>query len=137
MKTLEEILMNGIKDADWTYCKAEYAPHKECKIGMPTEYTPDGTTKLNVKICYIVTAKFCDGSIVSSPDYMYLSDGRFYWYDNLWEDTDEVDQEMTDAIWNIPIAWIAYRNVIESNHPYPIAPYNKYANIPTPQRPTE
>ena len=137
MRTLDEILKDGIKDTDWTYCKAEYAPHKECKIGMPTEYTPDGTTKLCVKTCYIVTAKFADGSIVSSPDCMYLSDGRFYWYDNLWDDTDTVDQEKTDELWNTPIAWIAYRNVAECERPYPLAPYNKDAIILAPPRPTE
>ena len=137
MRTLEEILTDGLKDTDWTYCKAEYAPHEGCKIGMPTEYTPDGTTKQCVETCYIVTTKYCDGSILTSPDFMYLSDGRFYWYDNLWDDTDVVEQEKADAPWNIPIAWIPDRNVPERNYPYPIAPYNKDANIPTPQKCTE
>ena len=137
MRTLDEILKDGIKDTDWTYCKAEYAPHEGCKIGMPTECTPDGTTKQCVETCYIVTNKYCDGSILTSPDFMYLSDGRFYWYDNLWDDTDVVEQEKADAPWNIPIAWIPYRNVPERNYSYPIAPYNKDANIPTPQKCTE
>ena len=39
MRTLSEILADGIKDSDWTYCKAEYAPHDGCKIGMPEAFT--------------------------------------------------------------------------------------------------
>ena len=134
MRTLEEILKDGIKDTDWTYCKAEYAPHEGCKIGMPTEYTPDGTTKQYVETCYIVTIKLFDGDILTDYGFMYLSDSRFYQYDNLWKDTDVVEQEKTDMPWNVPIAWIPYRNVPKREYQYPIAPYNKDANIPIPRK---
>ena len=130
MRTLEEILTDGIKDADWTYCKAEYAPHDGCKIGMPTEYTPDGTTKLGVKTCYIVTVKFRNGETMTHSDFMYLDDGNFYWYDNLWDDDDLVEQEK-DGKFVEPIAWIAYQNTPDSNIVLPIAPHIKDA-VPTP-----
>lgn len=123
MKTLDEILWNGIKESDWTYCKAEYAPHEGCKIGMPEEYTPDGTTKPNVKTLYIVTAKFRNGETRTCTEFMYLSDGRFYWYDNLWDDDEIVDQEKEDKKFMEPIAWIAYKNIPDSNYTYSIAPH--------------
>ena len=124
MKTLEQLLQDGIKPEDWTYCKPEYAPHEGCKIGMPEEFTPDGTIKLNVKVCYIVTAKFRNGEVLSNPGMMYLSDGKFYWYDNLWKDYDVVEQEIEDKDFIEPIAWIAYRNVPDQDYIYPVPPFN-------------
>ena len=132
MKTYEEIMKEGIKDGDWTYCKAEYAPHEGCKIGMPEEYTPNGTTRANVEICYIVTAKWRSGNINTESEMMYLSDGRFYWYGNLWDDDEVVDQELSSDWYNEPIAWIAYRNEPGEDSPLPIAPCNTDA-VPTPK----
>ena len=136
MKTLDEILTEGIHDNDWTYCKPEYAPNANCKVGMPTEYTPDGTRKQDVKTCYILTGKFCDGDVLTNPDFMFLDDGRFYWYDNLWDDTDVVDQEKSCGYFVEPIAWIAYRNVPESKLSFPNAPCNAGA-VPTPPKPED
>ena len=131
MRTLEQILKEGIKDTDWTYCKAEYAPHYEwCKVGMPKEFTPDGTKKKDVKTCYIVTSKFRDGEVNTYADWMYLDDGNFYWYDNLWDDDDKVEQEK-EGKFAEPIAWIAYENVPEVSWTFPIAPHIKDA-VPTP-----
>lgn len=130
MRTLEQILKEGIKDTDWTYCKAEYAPHEGCKVGMPKEFTPDGTTKLGVKTCYIVTVKFRNGETMTHSDFMYLDDGNFYWYDNLWDDDDLVEREK-DGKFVEPIAWIAYQNMPDSNIVLPIAPHNKDV-VPTP-----
>lgn len=130
MRTLEQILKDGIKDTDWTYCKAEYAPHGGCKVGMPTEYTPDGTTKLGVKTCYIVTVKFRNGETMTHSDLMCLDDGNFYWYDNLWDDDDLVEQKKDGKFFE-PIAWIAYQNTPDSNIVLPIAPHNKDV-VPTP-----
>ena len=132
MRTLEQILKEGIKETDWTYCKAEYAPHDGCKVGMPTEYTPDGTTKLGVKTCYIVTVKFRNGETMTHSDFMYLDDGNFYWYDNLWNDDDLVEREK-DGKFVEPIAWIAYQNMPDSNIVLPIAPHNKDV-VPTPPK---
>ena len=129
MRTLNEILVDGIKDNEWTYCKAEYAPHEGCKVGMPEEFTPDGTTKQGVKTCYIVTMKTRDGAIGTYSEMMYLSDGKFYWYDNLWHDDETVDSELLDEWWNEPIAWIPYRNVADDR--LPIAPCNADM-VPTP-----
>ena len=132
MRTLNEIMKAGIKDSDWTYCKAEYAPHDGCKIGMPEEYTPDGTTRVNVKTCYIVTAKHRDGEIRTCDGFMYLSDGTFARYDNLWDDDEIVDAEKT-ALWFMePIAWIPYRNIPECDVTLPVAPCNETA-VPTPR----
>lgn len=132
MRTLDDILKDGIKDSDWTYCKAEYAPHDGCKIGMPEEYTPDGTTRVNVKTCYIVTAKYRDGEIRTCAGFMYLSDEKFAWYDNLWEDDEIVDKEKTDVWFMEPIAWIPYRNLPECDVTLPVAPCNETA-VPTPR----
>ena len=129
MRTLNEILVDGIKDNEWTYCKAEYAPHEGCKVGMPEEFTPDGTTKQEVKTCYIVTMKTRDGAIGTYSEMMYLSDGKFYWYDNLWHDDETVDSELSDDWWNEPIAWIPYRNVADDK--LPVAPCNADM-VPTP-----
>lgn len=129
MRTLNEILVDGIKDGEWTYCKAEYAPHEGCKVGMPEEFTPDGTTKQRVKTCYIVTMKTRDGAIGTYSEMMYLSDGKFYWYDNLWHDDETVDSELSDDWWNEPIAWIQYRNVADDK--LPVAPCNADM-VPTP-----
>ena len=134
MRTLSEILADGIKDSDWTYCKAEYAPHDGCKIGMPEAFTPDGTTRDEVETCYIVTVKFRDGEISAQPDCMYLSDGKFYWYDNLWDDDEVVDQEKTDECFMEPIAWIPYRNIPKNDMVLPVAPCNEDA-VPTPPTP--
>lgn len=131
MRTLEELLKDGIKDDDWTYCKSEYTPHAGCKVGMPEEFTPDGTTKNGVTTCYVVTAKFRDGSTITNPAFMYLDDGNFYWYDNLWYDTDKVEEEKEPIPFCTPIAWIAYRNIPECNITYPIAPHNESV-VPTP-----
>lgn len=130
MRTLEQILKEGIKDTDWTYCKAEYAPHEGCKVGMPKEFTPDGTKKKDVKTCYIVTTKFRDGEVNTYADWMFLDDGNFYWYDNLWDDDDKVEQEK-EGKFAEPIAWIAYENVPEVSWTFPIAPHIKDA-VPTP-----
>ena len=135
MRTLEEILKEGIKDTDWTYCKAEYAPHKWCKVGMPKEFTPDGTKKKDVKTCYIVTSKFRDGEVNAYADWMYLDDGNFYWYDNLWDDDDLVEQEK-DGKFVEPIAWIAYQNTPDSNIVLPIAPHIKDAVQTPPDKDT-
>ena len=91
LRTLAQILTDGIKEDDWTYCKKEYAPNDGCKVGMPEEFTPDGTRKDEVTTCYIVTVRFRAGHIDAFNDLMYLSDGKFYWYDNLWEDDEAVD----------------------------------------------
>ena len=130
MRTLEQILKKGIKDTDWTYCKAEYAPFEWCKVGMPKEFTPDGTKKKDVKTCYIVTSKFRDGEVNTYADWMFLDDGNFYWYDNLWDDDDKVEQEK-EGKFAEPIAWIAYENVPEVSWTFPIAPHIKDA-VPTP-----
>ena len=132
MRTLDEIMKAGIKDSDWTYCKAEYAPHDGCKIGMPEEYTPDGTTRVNVKTCYIVTAKYRDGEIRTFAEMMYLSDGRFYFYDNLWHNDEVVDKELSGERYSEPIAWIPYRNIPECDTTLPAAPCNETA-VPTPR----
>lgn len=134
MRTLSEILADGIKDSDWTYCKAEYAPHDGCKIGMPEAFTPDGTTRDEVETCYIVTVKFRDGEISAQPDCMYLSDGKFYWYDNLWDDDEVVEKEITDEWFIEPIAWIPYKNNPVHDVTYPVAPCNEDA-VPTPPTP--
>ena len=133
LKTLDQILTEGIKEQDWTYCKKEYAPDENCKVGMPEEFTTDGTKKPDVTTLYIVTAKYRTGDIIANTDYMYLSDGRFYWYDNLWED-EIVDQEKTDEWFMEPIAWVPYRNVPERNICLPTAPCNEQA-VPTPPLP--
>ena len=131
MRTLEEILKEGIKDTDWTYCKAEYAPHYEwCKVGMPKEFTPDGTKKKDVKTCYIVTSKFRDGEVNTYAGWMFLDDGNFYCYDNLWDDDDLVEWEK-DGKFAEPIAWIAYENIPEVSWTFPIAPHIKDA-VPMP-----
>ena len=128
MKTLVQIIADGIKDSDWTYCKAEYAPNVNCKVGMPKEYTPDGTTKLNVETCYIVAFMLDDRSVLVSSDGMFLDDGKFYWYDNLWDADDVVEAEKDhNAFADNPIAWIAYRNTPELCSHFPIPPYNKNA----------
>ena len=131
LRTLNEILVDGIKEEDWTYTKPEYAPHDGCKVGMPTEFTPDGTTRLGVKTCYILTARFRDGRTSAHADVMYLSDGRFHWYDNLWDDDDVVDQELSDEWFMEPIAWIPYRNVVDATSDLPAAPCKEDA-VPTP-----
>lgn len=131
LRTLSEILSDGIKEDDWTYCKKEYAPHEGCKIGMPKEFTPDGTRRDEVTTCYIVTARYRTGEILTNTEFMYLSDGKFYWYDNLWEDNEIVDQEKTNEWFMEPIAWIPYKNVIEDNITLPLAPCNE-ENVPTP-----
>ena len=131
MKTVEQILAEGIKEDDWTYCKEEYAPHEGCKVGMPTEFTPDGTTRNEVETCYIVTARFRTGDTVTRTEYMYLDDGRFYWYGNLWDDDEVVEQEKTDEWFIEPIAWIAYKNIPGSNIVLPVAPHKAEA-VPTP-----
>ena len=132
MRTLDDILKAGIKESDWTYCKAEYVPHEGCKVGKPEEFTPDGTTRVNVKICYIVTAKYRDGEIRTCAGFMYLSDEKFAWYDNLWEDDEIVDKEKTDAWFMEPIAWIPYRNIPECDATLPVAPCNEAA-VPKPR----
>ena len=132
IKTLNQILTDGIKETDWTYCKAEYAPNAECKVGMPEKYTPDGTKKPDVKTLYIVTAKFRDGRIETHIEMMFLSDGRFYWYDNLWEDDETVEQEIEDEWWIEPIAWIPYKNLCEEHTGLPAAPCKAEA-VPIPQ----
>ena len=136
MRTLSEILADGIKDSDWTYCKAEYAPHDGCKIGMPEVFTPDGTTRDEVETCYIVTIKFRNGEISAQPDCMYLSDGKFYWYDNLWDDDEVVEKEITDEWFIEPIAWIPYKNDPVHDVTYPVAPCNEDAiqTPPTPEK---
>ena len=136
MRTLSEILADGVKDSDWTYCKAEHAPHDGCKIGMPEVFTPDGATRNEVETCYIVTVKFRDGEISAQPDCMYLSDGKFYWYDNLWDDDEVVDQEKTDECFMEPIAWIPYRNIPKNDMVLPVAPCNEDAvqTPPTPEK---
>lgn len=131
MRTLDQILTDGIKESDWTYCKAEYAPHEGCKVGMPEEHTPDGSTKVDVKTCYIVTAKYKGGDTSTHYDLMYLDDGKFYWYDNLWHDDEKVEQEKGDEWYMEPIAWIPYRNVPEYSNTPPIAPHKESA-VPTP-----
>lgn len=133
MKTLNQVLTEGIKEGDWTYCKAEYAPNKDCKIGMPTEPTPDGTKKNGVETLYLVTAKFGNGDTLTATELMYLSDGRFYWYDNLWEDDEVVEQEKTAEWFVEPIAWIPYKNIPDCNIQLPIAPHKEGA-VPTPSR---
>ena len=130
MRTLDEIITNGIKDDDWTYCKAEYAPHAGCKVGMPEECTPDGTKKNEVKTCYLVAGKFGGGVVQTNPGYMYLDDGNFYWYDNLWYEEDVVEQEKTCGHFVEPIAWIEYQNT-ETGADFPVPPYIKDA-VPTP-----
>lgn len=132
MRTLEQILRDGIKDTDWTYCKSEYAPYEGCKVGMPEEFTPDGTEKKDVKTCYIVTVKFCSGETSTYSDFMYLDDGNFYWYDNLWEDDETVEKEKGGKFVE-PIAWIAYHNIAEECFWYPIAPHIASA-VPTPAK---
>lgn len=129
MKTLDEIIINGIKDTDWTYCKTEYAPHVGCKVGMPEEFTPDGTRKAEVKTCYLVAVKFCNGDVETHSDFMYLDDGNFYWYDNLWDDDEVVEGEKRGRFVE-PIAWIAYRNTY-MGFKFPVPPYIKEA-VPTP-----
>jgi len=131
MKTLDQIIMDGIKETDWTYCKAEYAPNAGCKIGMPEECTPDGTIRLDVETCYIVVGKLCDGEVSTHADMMFLDDGNFYWYDNLWDDDDCVEQEKSCGHFIEPIAWIAYQNVPERTICFPVPPYNKDA-VPKP-----
>ena len=131
MKTLDQIIIDGIKEIDWTYCKAEYAPHEGCKVGMPEECTPDRTIRLDVKTCYIVVGKFRDGEVSTHADMMFLDDGNFYWYDNLWDDDDYVEQEKECERFIEPIAWIAYRNIPETTTNYPIPPYNEDA-VPKP-----
>ena len=133
MRTLDKILRDGIKDSDWTYCKAEYAPHEGCNVGLPETFTPDGTTKDNVEVCYIVTLKDRLGMIQTHADMMFLSDGKFYWYDNLWDDDEIVDQEKTDEWFVEPIAWIPYLNIPDVQTDYPNAPCNADA-VPTPPK---
>ena len=133
MRTLNEILRDGIKDSDWTYCKAEYAPNEGCNVGLPETFTPDGTIKDDVKVCYIVTLKDRFGMIQTYADMMFLSDGKFYWYDNLWDDDEIVDQEKTDEWFVEPIAWIPYLNIPDVQTDYPNAPCNADA-VPTPPK---
>lgn len=132
MRTFEEIMRDGIKDSDWTYCKAEYAPHDGCRVGMPEKCTPNGATRDEVETCYIITAKLRNGDILALNEMMYLSDGRFYNYGNLWNDDEIVDQELSDEWYSEPVAWIAYKNVPEGDVSLPIAPCNGDA-IPTPK----
>ena len=134
MRTLDEILRDGIKDEDWTYCKPEYAPHEGCKIGMPEEFTPDGTKKDDVETCYILTGKFRNGETLTNTEFMYLSDGKFYWHDNLWDENDTVDQEKDGEYFVEPIAWIPYRYIPDQDITFPIAPH-KAENVPTPPWP--
>ena len=131
LRTLDQILYEGIREQDWTYCKKEYAPHEGCKIGMPEHYTPDDATRDEVDVCYIVTSRFRTGNTTTNTDLMYLSDGRFYWYDNLWNDDEIVDQEKTDEWFFEPIAWIPYKNLPNVDIYLPIAPHNVDA-VPTP-----
>lgn len=123
MKKLYEILRDGIKDEDWTYCKPEYAPNKGCKVGMPTEVTTDETKKKDVQICYIVTGVFRRGLVQANEGMMFLSDGKFYWYDNLWDEEEEVGTVKSDECYMEPVAWIPYINVPESALSFPIAPF--------------
>lgn len=136
MKTLDELYRDGIKEYDWTYCKEEYAPHAGCKVGMPEEFTPDDAKQSDVKICYIVTGKFRGGKVEAHDGMMFLSDGRFYWYENLWDDEDEVGSEITDEWFMEPIAWIPYMNIPESSTSLPVSPCNAEA-VPTPPFPDD
>ena len=130
MRTPEQIMATGIKETDWTYCKAEYAPHEGCKVGMPPASTPDGTAKADVATLYLVTTRFRNGKTVTNDGWMYLNDGRFYWYINL-SDNETVEGQKKDEWWNEPIAWIPYRNINCSEIAFPIAPHKAEA-VPTP-----
>ena len=131
MKTISEIYRDGVRDEDWTYCKPEYAPHEGCKVGLPEEITPDDTKRDDVKTCYIVTGKFRDGNIQAYDNMMFLSDGRFYWYDNLWNEEDMAGKEKSDEWFIEPIAWIPYTNIPENTMKLPVAPCN-VDTVPTP-----